>query len=179
MNSAARLFFALWPDAPTRAAVHRACRQAVRAAGGRPVPPASYHLTLLFLGSVAGAQLPALLAGARQLAPPVVNLCLDRFGYFPAARVFWLGSQTPVPALAGLAARLHQLALDCGLAPDGRPWQAHLTLCRKVSQAPRVPPPRPVRWRTRSFALVASRTAAAGARYEVLETFTAGSCPEP
>ena len=64
-----RLFCALWPDAATRAALENA-RSALFPLSGRPVEAANLHVTLVFLGAVDAARLPALiaLAGTRPKA---------------------------------------------------------------------------------------------------------------
>jgi len=169
-----RLFFALWPDEALRLEIRRATRAAVRQAGGRPVPPENYHVTLAFLGHVPEERLEAVKAAAVPMAP--LALVLDRYGYFPGPRVFWLGpAQTP-PALREFAQRLNDSLASAGLPCDRRPFHAHLTLCRKVRAQPRDPPvPEDLRWHALDFVLAASVTDPAGARYRVLARFGAAN----
>lgn len=166
-----RLFFALWPDAATRAALVHATRKAVRRSGGRPVPPANYHITLAFLGDQPAALFDDIVrAGSAVVAAPV-EFSLDRFGYFPKPRVFWVGATERPPELASLARELWDRMEALGLRREKRPFQAHVTLARKVAALPEVPSPNPLIWRASSFALVESATEQHGAVYTVAKDF--------
>lgn len=183
MTSAAvhlrRLFFALWPDEATREAVQRACRAAVRRSGGKPVAPSNYHLTLAFLGNVPEEKLDAVVAAARGIVCPHLRLSLDRFGYFPDSRVFWLGARESPPALRDLNTRLWAAMDRLGLDRDTKPFHLHLTLARKVRAAPRVAPPPVVCWTVVDFVLAESDTSADGAHYSVLARFPAAEACQP
>lgn len=179
MTSAAvhvrRLFFALWPDEATREALRRAARPAVRRSGGKPVPEANYHLTLAFLGSVPDEKLDAIVTAARLIEVQRLHLTFDRFGYFPASRVFWIGCGEIPPALRDLNARLWADMEAVGLERDTKPFHVHLTLARKVRVAPEVDPPPLVSWTVADFVLAESETDPDGARYQVLERFAGAS----
>ncbi|GMW07699.1 MAG: RNA 2',3'-cyclic phosphodiesterase [Nevskiales bacterium] len=169
-----RLFFALWPDAVTRAALIRATRALVRHCGGRPVPPRDFHLTLAFLGTVPDERFDAVRAAAAGCRLEPLTLLLDRLGYFPAPRVLWLGPSAPPVSLARFVAALATALAAVGQPPDPRPFHPHLTLARKVASAPAEQQPRPVEWPVTGFSLVESQTLAAGARYRVVADFPAG-----
>lgn len=177
--SATRLFFALWPDAALGARLARLTRTAVRRAGGRPVAPADLHLTLAFLGAVPAARLGEVVAAPRDLTLPPVPLVLDRYGHFPRARVFWLGAAATSPELAAFVTRLWQALAPLELPARPGPFTPHLTLCRKVTRPPELPPPPPLTWRPREFVLAASgpspaaTDAGSGARYRILHRFPA------
>ncbi|MDH5265059.1 MAG: RNA 2',3'-cyclic phosphodiesterase, partial [Betaproteobacteria bacterium] len=66
----ARLFFALWPDAAARAALADLARATANRYGGRAVPAANLHLTLVFLGEVDPARIAALRRAVDGLASP-------------------------------------------------------------------------------------------------------------
>jgi 2'-5' RNA ligase len=169
-----RLFFALWPDEATRAALHRETRSVVRHCGGKPVTPANLHLTLAFLGNVPDERLPAVTAAPEALQMAPFALTLDRYGWFEAAQVLWIGCVEPPAPLRRLAAELgHLMAEVAELQTDLRPFHPHLTLARKVRNPPELKPPRPVAWAIGGFALVESTTDPEGARYEVISTFQA------
>ncbi len=173
-----RLFFALWPGAATRKALHHETRALVRHCGGRPVATDQLHLTLLFLGNVADEDVGAVTAAAGALDCPSFTLALDRYGWFESAAVLWLGCTTPPRALLGLAAGLErQIGRITGHPPDPKPFRPHVTLARKVRNPPQFPLPRPVDWPVGDFALVESVTAPEGARYTVLETFATSAPP--
>ncbi|MGH8798838.1 MAG: 2'-5' RNA ligase family protein, partial [Casimicrobiaceae bacterium] len=50
-NATLRLFFALWPAPPTRAALAALAQVLAGETGGRATAPANIHLTLAFLGA--------------------------------------------------------------------------------------------------------------------------------
>ncbi|MGH8271473.1 MAG: RNA 2',3'-cyclic phosphodiesterase [Gammaproteobacteria bacterium] len=162
-----RLFFALWPDVATRTAIGRATRQALRHAGGRPVAPENYHLTLAFLGEQPAALLPAIREAAAAFVPPRGELRLDRLGHFERARVLWLGSARTPPALRRTARALWEALAALDIARERHAFAAHLTLARKVDRLPAVPI-RAVSWRYDGFALVESLTGAQESRYRVI-----------
>lgn len=168
-----RLFFALWPDDGTREALRRATRALVRHCGGRPVPARNFHLTLAFLGNVPDEQIDAVHAAGRACALDPLTLLLDRFGYFPAPQVLWLGPTAAPEALGRLAADLDRALAGAGLPADARPFHPHLTLARKVQSPPELRRPRPVEWPLAGFSLLESQTDSAGARYRVLADFAA------
>lgn len=168
-----RLFLALWPDEATREALRHTTRKIVRHCGGRPVPPANFHLTLAFLGPVPEERLAAAVAAARAtpIAPQVV--VLDTLGWFAGPQALWLGPSAPPATLGAHAVSLRAALASAGLGADTVPFQPHVTLARRVLAPGALAPPRPVAWPVRGFALVESRTGAEGASYRVLEEFPA------
>lgn len=166
-GAAHRLFFALWPDAATRTAIHRAMHEAVRHAGGRPVPAENYHLTLAFLGTQPESRLSAIREAAAGLAPPRGELELSRLGRYARARVLWLGPERTPPGLRRDVRALWATLEPLGIARERRPFAAHLTLARKTARLPEAQI-RPVVWRYSGFALVESVTDPRGARYTVI-----------
>lgn len=174
-----RLFFALWPDDGTRRSIVRATRTAVRRTGGRPVPPANYHITLAFLGNQPGELFDEIVAAAGQVESPPMELCLDTFHCWPKPRVFWFGPHSFPTALARLSADLWTQMEFLGMTRDRRVLQPHVTLARKVRDVPELAAPRPVRWPVEGFALVESRNGDAGSEYFVVARFSPGSSPDP
>ncbi|HVJ28828.1 MAG TPA: 2'-5' RNA ligase family protein, partial [Gammaproteobacteria bacterium] len=80
-----RVFFALWPDDATRAAISRATRDAVRSSGGRPIAKERLHVTIAFLGELTAAGLDV----ARGVPPIPVGpfeLTLDAVGIWPESK---------------------------------------------------------------------------------------------
>lgn len=176
-RSTRRLFFALWPDEATRAALVRATRKAVRRSGGRPVPPDHYHITLAFLGNQPAALCDAIADAGATVAAGALECTLDRFGYWPKPRVFWIGSSEPVPAMAELSRTIWDRMEDLDLRREQRSFKAHLTLARKVAALPEVSPPDPVIWRAPGFALIESVTEQRGAVYTVVKEFPLSGSP--
>jgi len=179
LRSDRRLFFALWPDEATRAALSHQTRKAVRRCGGRPVPPANYHLTLAFIGNQPAELFKEIVAAATRVRAAPFELTLEQYGHWPKPRVLWLG---PAPAAsdgaantlsppAVIAAQLWDGLEALGLRRELRPFRAHVTLARKVAALPEVPSPEPLIWKASSFALVESVTAQSGAVYSVAWEF--------
>ena len=181
--AARRLFFALWPDETTGRAIRKLSRSAVRRCGGRPIPPHNYHITLAFLGNQPAPLFDDIVAIARGVSAAQtelpLELQLDRFGYWPKPRVFWIGSSEYPPALEALASRLWAGLEALELARDARVLQPHITLCRKVQRAPALEPGRALRWPVQDFVLVESVTAERGAEYTVRARFSDSSSHDP
>lgn len=162
-----RLFFALWPDAPTRGAIRRATALAVRRGGGRPVAAEKWHVTLAFLGSQPESKLAAVCAAAAAVEPPRGALNLARLGHFSRARVLWLGPRETPRALRRFVTALWEVLEPLGIARERRAFNAHLTLARKVKR-PQSACVEPVVWHYAGFSLVESVTDCRGARYTIL-----------
>lgn len=159
-----RLFFALWPDAATRAAIAATTEAVLQAhpAQGRRLRPDRYHLTLQFLGDIPAERRDAVLAAATAAAAsvdsPAFDLVLDQAGGFANARVWWLG---PGSAPDGLRALWDALAVELprlGVKPKASPgFSPHLTIVRDVAARLPATPVAPIRWRVDRFALIDSQ----------------------
>jgi 2'-5' RNA ligase len=172
-----RLFFALWPEEQARAALAHATAKAVRHSGGRPVPAANLHVTLAFLGAVQERrigelrQLAESQAAAFTRAQPI-TLRFDHFDYFRRAQVVCaLAAAEDSAAVQPLASALQDASAAAGFNPDLKPFRAHVTVARKVTHATVPAALRPVVWEFSAFALVSSRTEAAGPVYSVVESY--------
>lgn len=166
-----RVFFALWPDEATRAALSRATRAAVQASGGRPIAKDRFHLTVAFLGELTAAGL----AVARTVPPIAVGafeLTLDAIGVWPESRVLWLAPRSLPAPLAELEARLWERLAAQGFAAEPRVYRPHVTLARRVR--PVETDVEPVRWRVEDLALVESFPDGRSVHYEVLERWPLG-----
>jgi RNA 2',3'-cyclic 3'-phosphodiesterase len=175
-----RLFFALWPDEAQRAALVHAAARALRACGGRPVAPANLHVTLCFIGSVPVVRVAELAAVARQVATsrpaPAAPVTLDfqRLEHWARPQVLCAlaaALESADTAAPDLARALGDATAAAGFSPDLKPFRAHVTLARKVLKARIDERLRPVRWEFAAFALVESRTLAAGPVYSVIESY--------
>jgi 2'-5' RNA ligase len=72
-------------------------------------------------------------------------------------------------ALPQLVAQLQQGLIACGYPPEERPFQAHITLLRKIRRPPEVEQlDSPLSWPVSEFVLVESRTLPQGAEYRIL-----------
>ena len=173
---ARRLFFALWPDETQRHALEHASAKAVRHSGGRPVPVSNLHVTLAFLGSVAAARIPDLQRMAREQAgrlahdaPATLNFA--RLMHWKEPQILCALAAEESPTARSLALALQEAAAALGLSPDRKPFQAHVTLARKVVRAGALLKLRPVVWRFDAFALIDSRTDPSGPVYSVIDSY--------
>ena len=98
--------------------------------------PDGIHLTVKFLGDVEDTDVPKVcdVMSACALAARPLDLEVAGLGTFPprgAPRVVWAGVRGDVEPLAKLVMGLEQAVADAvGIAPERRPYHAHLTLGR-------------------------------------------------
>jgi 2'-5' RNA ligase len=150
-------------------------------AGLRWSDPASWHVTLAFLGSIEASSVPDVAgrladAAARHLA---MRLSTGGVGGFPSAaraRVAWYGVADPWGALAALARDVRRAT-----AVEGSAFRGHITLARA-----RRDPVDLRAWLREADApggglvvdrveLMRSHLGSGPARYEVLESFSLGA----
>ena len=165
----ANTFFALQPPPAIAEAVEQLQVRLARdlPAGVRPIPPANYHITLAFLGTVDEAAMPTLRGVADGLSMPTARFALDRLGRFPPARVGWLGCTEISPSLGDFQEELTASLRAAGFTLDERPWVPHLTLYRNLRTAlPKVVPD-PLGWRCESFVLLRTDSGKAGPVYRI------------
>lgn len=168
MEPRLRLFFALWPDSATSAALHARARALHTECGGRAMRRDTIHLTLAFLGDTPAREVQRLRALAAQVDGESFALALDHVGSWKRNRVLWTGPSIVPPALAALAQDLEARLRAAGFALEERAFSPHVTLVRNARAAPAEAPPAPLRWSVASFVLVASERSAAGAHYRVI-----------
>jgi 2'-5' RNA ligase len=170
-----RLFVALELPEAARA-VLATFRDAADAAVWRPVPDASLHLTLAFLGWRAPEDVEAVGALLPACAGPRVPLTLGAALLLPPrrARVLCADVADVGGELAALQARVSDALAGAGLyEPERRPFRAHATVARLRSGArsPREAPdagPEPVAFAGGPLTLFRSRLGRGGAVYEPL-----------
>lgn len=169
-----RLFYALWPDAQTRAALVR-LQVAVE---GRKTLPRNLHMTLAFLGQQPRALLPRLQEILLQLPDCGFMLELDRLDYFKRKRIAWAGASLIPNALGtlqqSLTRALEQQEIEYDRQADFKP---HVTLAREA-QAPHETSFPAILWRADQVALVQSVQQADGIQYRLLTSRTLHSIPE-
>jgi 2'-5' RNA ligase len=170
-----RVFFALWPDDATRAAISRATRTVVGSSGGRPIAKERLHLTVAFLGELTAEGVDA----ARAVPPFAIgaagafDLVLDLVGVWPESKILWLAPSAPPDALLDLEARLWEGLAERGFQPEERVYRPHVTLARRARPVEAVI--EPVRFAVRELALVESLPDGRNVHYEVLERWPLGT----
>jgi 2'-5' RNA ligase len=167
-----RLFLALQlPDD----VVARVAEWQARELDGRIVPPRNLHVTLAFLGSRPGGDLPRVLevlaSAAGDTAPPR----FDVTGYREMRSVGMLTLDDAIGSGEELAGRVQAELAELGVyRPEARPWLPHITVLR-FGERPRLhPEPPTLGWMSSDAAAFVSRLHPSGARYEVLESFRLG-----
>ena len=167
-----RLFVALWPDAQTRGQIAAVQKQVMTRAGllDGAVAFDNLHLTLLFLGNVASADITRLQNHLSRVASTPFHLMLDRWGQFSKPGILWIGpQQTPTP-LQQLHSDVVAACRDVVRVRESQ-YIPHVTLFRKLQQLPPVEAFEPVAWLVDRFVLVASNTRPQGVQYRVLQEF--------
>lgn len=161
-----RVFFALWPDDATRAAISRATREVVQASGGRPIAKDRLHLTVAFLGGLTAEGL-AIARSVPPIATGAFEVVLDAAGVWPESRVLWLAPQSPPEALGELETGLWEALAAHGFRAEERIYRPHVTLARR--SRPVEAAISPVTWRVEELALVESFPDGRNVHYEVIE----------
>jgi 2'-5' RNA ligase len=164
------LFFAVFPDSDTRRRFAAAAQALMLDGGSRRVPSENYHLTLAFIGEVS-APLSALEAvGAAQRAP-AFTARFDGYEYWPTTSVVVARASSCPAALDDLRRGLCANLARCGVRVDDRPFRPHVTIARKVSQAPVLQAMPEIAWTAHAFQLARSDRSRAGAVYTVVDTW--------
>jgi 2'-5' RNA ligase len=138
-----RLFVALDLDAAARSAIAEIqswLRGAAAASPIRWVRPDQLHLTLVFLGEVADARVPALVTAIeRPVAQAPFDLVFSGLGAFPprgAPRALWVGASGGEAALRALHHEIADRVARCDLPLEVRPFSPHLTIGRWKQSRP-------------------------------------------
>ena len=169
-----RLFFALWPDDEVRELIVTDTERAISATGASPIPPANYHVTLAFLGAVSASSLDDIIRICGDVRFRRFLLALDRTGYWPRSRIAWLAPSHCPLELEALVDDIWNKLAELGFRQELRPYQPHVSLCRKVSGGLGMRLDMPINWPVSSFVLAQSTPGETGPVYTVLEQFAAG-----
>lgn len=179
-----RLFFALWPDDAVREQLNQ-CQQLKsfnqslqHHDESRAVFPGNFHITLAFLGNVNADQRACVEQIANGIQCPPFELTIDSAGYWRKPRILWVGPSEMPKALVNLATALRDGAVECGVQMDMRPYNAHVTLMRKIARLPEGLAVYPFAWIASRFVLIESTTRPEGVRYEVAREWPLGSSGE-
>jgi len=165
-----RLFFALWPPPELARRLLRVAGQQFTDRHARRLAAAQIHLTLFYLGPSDADQRRCAERVAATVEAPPFTLTLSRLGHWSRPRVGWIAPEESPPGLIALVSRLQPGLGECGFRIDPRPWQAHLTLVRKLRRPPlNGALDEPFLWPVSEFTLVESQTLPSGAQYRILQ----------
>ena len=162
-----RLFFALWPNDETRAALATLIHTHVHR-NGHAVAATNLHITLAFLGNQSLEQRDCFETAASSVSAPPFELSIDRLGHWARPRIFWAGPSGIPDALRILVAELNQALAVCGYQPEQRHFQPHITLARKALRPPEHIQIPAIVWPAQDFCLVASVSGRRGVEYRVM-----------
>ncbi|MDP6351214.1 MAG: RNA 2',3'-cyclic phosphodiesterase [Alphaproteobacteria bacterium] len=150
-------------------------------AGARWVPRENMHLTLRFIGAVAGDQAEDIDTELATVRAPPFPVTLEGAGTFPGRgkpRSLWAGVAAN-GALAELKGRVDRALARAGCEPDQRKYTAHVTLARLKGTrresvadfAARAAPAIPIGFDVATFVLYSSFLASSGAIYTPEATY--------
>jgi 2'-5' RNA ligase len=174
-----RLFFALQPSAEQSAELVERAAPLVAQLQAQPVSATNLHATLCFIGPVPPEKLADLLEAAARVRGSRATLDFDALEHWPLPQVLCATARDSAEAAAVhlLAEQLGVATVAAGLAPDIKPFRAHLTLARKVSaqraaecEWPRELTPR-LRLHCDRFLLMQSQRDEAGSIYSVVDSW--------
>jgi len=176
-----RTFVAIFPPQSVRQALFRAARDLPTIQDFRLISPEKLHVTLKFLGDVAGdtlGQVKQALEPLSERHEPFEARTSD-FGAFPSekkARILWAGVGEGSESLRTVAQSVEDLLQTAGFAREQRPYVPHLTLARargrqaKLENTGLSAPA--LRFTVYSVELVESVPEAGGVTYSILQTYS-------
>jgi len=164
-----RLFFALWPDEETRQKVDQ-LNQQIKGKQLKKCSSDNLHMTLVFLGNTSKETELAIKRSVKQIVTTSFEVIFDQVSFWKKPHVLCLTGSYQPALLLDLVNALKQMAVDCGINVESRPYKAHITLARKA-QEEAVIQIAPVRWRALSFALVESVSTNIGVQYKVIKSW--------
>ena len=170
-GSKLRLFFAVKPDPTTRDALEEAAQSLSLGPEAKLVPRNNYHVTLAFIGEVSASELSTLQQIGAAQGAPTLALKFDAFEYWPKPEVVVAAARTIPDGLQALWQQLHSELAVHQWALDPKRLRPHVTLARKVSQAPVLQAMSPVNWVARELCLMRSELGAPQPAYTVVDTW--------
>lgn len=168
-----RLFFALWPSVQVRASIVETAAPLLHGMGGRIISSKNFHITLHFIGSVTEATKDCLHKSAQSMVFKPFDICLDHFGFFSKAKIFWMAAHTMPAELDRLHSNLGAALVACDFHADPRPYSPHLSLLRKTRKTVIDYQAFSINWHVDQFVLLESISSAEGVKYEIVEKYPA------
>jgi RNA 2',3'-cyclic 3'-phosphodiesterase len=161
-----RLFFALWPDVDVTRHLTEKAAQLNLERRSRRIDPKNYHVTLAFVGEVPAAQLAVLQQIGQSLRASPFTFSCDSIEFWRESQVVVAAARAAPPGLLDLWRKLNDAI---GLPREQ--LRPHVTLARKITQAPVSQAMSPVAWRATNFSLIRSDTGGLESAYTVLDTW--------
>jgi 2'-5' RNA ligase len=165
-----RLFFAVFPDDETRRRLAAAVHALVLDDESRRVPSKNYHMTLAFIGEVSVPLAALRDVGAAQRVSAFTTR-FDGYEYWPKAQIVVARPASWSAPLERLQRGLSADLARCGIRLDERPYWPHMTVARKVLQAPVLQALSEIAWTAGAFQLARSDRSHGGAIYTVVDSW--------
>jgi len=166
-----RLFFAVFPDSETRRQLAAAAQALILDDEARRVPSENYHMTLAFIGEVSAPLAVLKAVGAAQRAAPF-TVRFDGYEYWPTPSVVVARASSCSAPLEDLHRGLRADLARCGVRLEERPFRPHVTIARKVPQAPVLQAMSEIALTAHAFQLARSDRSRAGAVYTVVDSWS-------
>jgi RNA 2',3'-cyclic 3'-phosphodiesterase len=164
-----RLFFAVFPDSDTRRRLAAAAQALVLGEESRRVPSENYHMTLAFIGEVSAPLAALKEVGAAQRGH-AFTVHFAGYEYWPKAEVVVIPASSWCASLEDLRRGLSADLARCGVRLDERSFLPHVTIARKVPQAPVLQAMSEIAWTVHAFQL--ARSDRGGAVYTVVDSWS-------
>jgi len=115
--------------------------------------------------------LPALLSIGAEIRAARFQLSFEALEYWPKPEVVVAAARSIPPALQALWDDLHARLAKCEFALAPKRLRPHVTLARKISQAPVPAVMSPLLWEVSNFSLVRSHLGGTHPAYTVVDTW--------
>lgn len=162
-----RLFFALLPGVDVATQLENVAARIPVNDSGRLVSKKNFHLTVAFVGEVADTRLDTVRRIGQSLRAACFTVVLDSMEFWSQSQALVAAARIVPPGLYGFSRQLR----DALALPETR-FFAHVTLARKVAQAPGPQAMSPIVWRPTRVALIRSDTGGKESAYTVLDTWS-------
>jgi RNA 2',3'-cyclic 3'-phosphodiesterase len=166
-----RLFFAALPAPEIRDKLGSAVDALRLPTEARRVPAENYHLTMAFAGEVSQSQAAVIRSLGAKVRSPAFVVRLTTYEHWPRSEVIVAAASNCPPDGVELHRQLRCELEHLGVVREAIGFRAHVTLARKVTQAPVLKAMSPISWRVEALHLVRSSRAATGSVYTVIDTW--------
>ncbi|MDG0996331.1 MAG: RNA 2',3'-cyclic phosphodiesterase [Gammaproteobacteria bacterium] len=165
-----RMFLTVWPNEVQVEQLYQL--QGDYIGCGKEVSPENLHMTLLFMGDMRDDEVDCLIQAAQNLVVRPFIIHLDRLGYFPKKKIFYVAPSTVPDELTQLQRRLRSCAQHCGVQQLSKKYLPHVSLQRNSEIPLSNPSFSPIEWEIDEFHLVESRLDRRAVLYNSIESFS-------
>lgn len=164
-----RLFIALWPDERQRNMLRDVFRPLLSTVEGNAVDRRNWHVTLVFVGSLADEKVPALIKTVSQIEVQPFRLRFDRLDFWPRPKIACLQAMVVPEELKKLKSDLGSALLPFDIEPESLEYRPHITAVRPARPFETQRLARPVELLWSNIELVESISGAGGIQYHPLK----------